>query len=347
MSEQLSEQEAQKLFNEISSAVKDNDNVKLTALMGTEEKDENAPDPTKEEPEIPDPAVDTPEDDKDDGNGTDDPQVDEPADQPSDDDKDKDKPDDKDELSKLKEQLEKISKENHALKSQAGRVPYVQRRIKELDQKLEELSKKSTSPDDQPSTKLTPKILEKLKGIKEDDPELADAIAQVIGEATDTVAADRHAQEKDTLTFLREQAVAEYREAEVQRLVSMYPNAGEVFASPSWKEWKKEQTQTVLALAGSDNADDVAFAFEKYAKDMLAKHPELGEQVEAKDDKNDPAPNAEEQEKAKRIEAERKRKKANATDVSNPTAAGKVNMPDDPEALFNYFSDKIRKERLG
>ena len=328
MSDELSDKDAQKLFNEVSASLRDNDGSKLDELLTIETpSDEQLPEelpPVESEEETPAPLE--PEAEQ---------EVLEEEPTPA--------PEENKELAELKAQLAAISKENHALKSQAGRVPHVQRKLKELDEKLAELAKQAAvPPSDRPST-IQPKVLEKLKGIEETDPELAKAIAAAVEEATNGVANEALDRERRTLETLREQEFATYQAQEVDRLLEMYPNAPEVFSSPSWKEWKKEQSRVVQSLAGSDSADDVAKAFKFYADDMLAKHPELAKRAESAA----PAPNAENDAKAKEIEEERKRKQAAATNVRTPNAPGKQSLPNDAEALFKMYSEQIRKDRLG
>jgi hypothetical protein len=212
----------------------------------------------------------------------------------------------------------------------------------EIDQKLEELQKQASSPSNRPSTKIQEKALERLKGISETDPELAKAIADVIADATDEVADGRHDREIETLKLLRDDTSRKYQDYQANRLLEMYPNAMDVFNSPSWTEWEKKQTKGIRALANSDNADDVALAFERYAKDMLDAHPEL---VEKKEEAKPQPPT--ENTQAAQIEKERQRRKESAANVSSPTAAGKVSLPDDPDALFKMYSEQIRKQRLG
>lgn len=338
---ELKTEDAEKLFREVSQAMSGDDSVKLSELMNTkpsEEKElpEDQPTPKEEEPE------ETDEENKEKGS----PDSTEEEANPDDEakettEKKEDTP--SDDLAKLKEQLEKLTKENHVLKSAAGRVPQVQRKIHELDKKLEELSKQ-TSPSSQTSAKIKPKVDELLKGVKDTDPELAAAIAAVINEAVSGVAEEVHTKELETLKLLRNQEHSAYQEAEVQRLLEMYPNAPEVFASKSWAEWKESQSKGIKALADSDTADDVAYAFEKYAADMKAKYPELNKQEEKK---AAPTPNAAEAERAKQLENERKRKQANTPNIRTPNASGKVNVPDDPQALFDKYASEIRKQRMG
>jgi ElaB/YqjD/DUF883 family membrane-anchored ribosome-binding protein len=342
------ELDTDKLFNEISQAMRDGDSNKLSDLTA-----EQAPNPDddqdKDEEQLqPDDRADDDEaDDADDGKpdaddgdekgpqeGKDDPTADKTGE------KDKNKPQESDELTKLREQLEKLNKENHALKSQAGRVPHVQKRLRELDKKLEELTKNQTSPSSQVATKLQAKIDAALKDVKKDDAELADAITKAIIEATQGVADESSTKEIETLRFLREQEAKAYQQEQLEILLENHPNAPEVFRSPHWNKWKESQSSAIQALADSNTAEDVMFAFKKYKDDMLRQHPDLAP-------KADTQPNEDAAAKAKKIEEERQRKKNNAADVRSPNAAGKKLMPDDPEALFKKYAEQFRKERTG
>lgn len=348
MSDVLSDKEAQKLFNQIGNALGKGDTDKLDELFANDsaivdvedEKAEESPTETPEEvveTEIPEKKE---EEDK-----SENPQEEKPADS-TEEVKDTKEPD---ELVKLREQLAKLESDNHALRSQAGRVPHVQRRLQELDKRLEELSKRATSPSSQTLDKIKPKLQERLKALKETDAELAELLEGSITDAISGVAEDAFSREKETLTLLREVESNEHREQEVNRLLEMYPNAPDVFRSDAWKSWKKEQTDAVKALAGSDNADDVSFAFEKYAKDMLAKHPELAAKAEetkvAVTTAKTPDPEAVAE--AQKIEQDRQRKKATNVVVSSPAAPAKTQVPDNPEELFKRYSESIRKEITG
>lgn len=344
MSNPLSDEEATKLFNEISSNMSDPNKVdELLKAAGNEEPapspeeettpavtEPEKPTPEKEEETPPSKEAETPPEEK----------VTEKAEA-------KEEP--KDELAELRAQLDKVSKENHALRSQAGRVPHVQRKIKELDLKLEELSKKTASPSNRPSTAIQTKLAEKVKTIKDTDPELAAILSDVIdgiGAAADGVADESLNREKETLTLLRNSELETYRATQAERLLEMYPNAPDVFASASWKEWKSKQSAGVQALASSDSADDVGRAFKIYAEDMVIAHPELAKKTEeAKAAPVEAKP--EDTSKAAQIEEERNRKKATAASVASPNAAGKSALPEDPEALFRKFSEDIRKQRMG
>jgi hypothetical protein len=337
----LTEQEADKLFAQISNAISENDPLKLSALT-----EEPAPDDKEEEqPEDKQPPVldDKEPDDQKEEEKEDSPLDDKPADDDDEGDKNK-KPDEKvDELAALREQVDKLNKVNHDLRSQAGRVPFVQKRLRELDKKLEELASAQASPSSHPSTKIKPKVDELLKGIRETDADLADAISQAIASATDSVADEMRTKERESLTFLRDQEAQSYQEQEANRLLEMYPNAAEVFRSEHFSKWREIQSTGIQSLAASNNADDVALAFEKYAKDMVRDYPELAE----KSKEQTPVKSGENDEQAKKIEAERQRRKASSANVSSPNASGKIAIPDDPEALFEKYTKQINKEMRG
>ena len=152
--------------------------------------------------------------------------------------------------------------------------------------------------------------------------------------------------EEKTLTLLRGQEEASYQDEQASRLLSLYPNAPEVFASPHWSEWKKRQPEHILKLAGSTSADAVAMAFDLYAKDMVALHPELAKKVEevaTTATTTDPAKN----EAANKLEQERLRKQKSEANLSTAKTGARASEPKDPQALFEHFSKQIAEEMKG
>lgn len=330
------DEELNKLFNEVSASLQSNDVVKLDELLKDEElsttatetapAEETPPAETENADKTP-PTAETPTDEEEPTQTT-----------------EQTNSEPEDELGKLREQLKKLSADNHRLSSQAGRVPHLQRRLREIDQKLEQLDKVAASPSNRPSTAITSKLDEKLKNIRETDPELADTIAELakgLATATDEVADETLRRERDSLTAQREIDHREYVEHEKNRLLDMYPNAIEVFRSDSWKEWKSGQSERIIGLAQSDSADDVALAFRLYAEDMQRRFPEVGTQTPP------PAATTVQDPKAAQIEEERKRKKETAVVIGSPTAPGKSELPDNAEALFAKYSEDIRKSMTG
>jgi hypothetical protein len=343
VSNDLTEQEAAKLFEQVSNASRENDSLKLSELMQADAIEEVAPVEEDKPEETPAEVVDEEvKPDKVEADKASSPPEKAEEVEP----KEEVKPSEPSELEKLREQVARLDKENHRLSSQAGRVPYVQRKIKEIDKKLEDLAK--ASPSSHPSAEIQKKVLEKLKVVRDNDPELADAIAGAIaalGEATDGITDEVKAKEIDSLKHLRQLEVSAYQEAEANRILEVYPNAPEVFASNEWKKWKAEQTSAWATLANSDTADDVMFAMEKYAKDMIAKYPELAK--EEPKGVETPAVDAKAKEEAQKVEAERQRKQKTSVVIGSPSAPSKVGLPDDPNALFEKFSGEIRKQISG
>lgn len=333
----MSDFDAQKYFNEVSKSVQEDDNIKLAELMAQEAPEPEIKQPVEEEqPELEDkpiPDGDAPEPKE---GEEDSPLGDEPADKATEE-KGKDK-DEQDEMAAVREQLEQLRKENHNLKSQAGRFPHVQKRLREMDKKLEELTKAKDSPSSQASKKYEPVVDEALKKIRDDDAELADAIKAAIAAALNGVEKDSTAKEYENLKFLRDQEASTYEQAEIDRLLTMHPNAKEVFVSPHWTDWMGKQSAGVKALAESNSADDVSTAFKLYAQDMARQYPDLVKAPEAKAPGNDEATA-----KAAQIEQDRLRKKTNSADLGNPTGSAKKG-PVDAQALFDKYIKDIEKE---
>lgn len=351
MSTELSDKEANELFMEISGALKDNNASKLGELfVNPDVEDEQEPtndgnDPASSQDE------DEPEDEiegeeADNGDNSDD-EASPPAGadgNPADEDGDDALVKLRTQIEELKKEKEKTDREIHHFRSQAGRMKAVSRDMKKYDERLEELQRQIASPSNRPSAAVLGKVKEKFKSIEDIDPELASLLENALGEALVGIETDNLNRERETVSLLRQREIEEYEEAEASRLLQMYPNAAEVFNSPAWKEWKQEQPKGIVALAESSSADEVATAFRLYSDAMLAKYPDLTKR--AGDKQEQPAAKQPDP-KATQIEAERKRKREGAANVSSPSAQGKVGLPDDPNALFNKYYEQIRKERYG
>lgn len=338
MTTQLSEKESEKLFNQMSNAIREQDFDKVDELATSPVTEEETPPIEDHEDETPPDTGDeviTPDD------GEEVPAGDAEPDDVKDD-KTKTKPAEKTAEEKLAEAmtlLQTVKNENHNLRSQAGRVPHLQRQMTQIDKKLEEIANHAASPSGRPSTKLNERITPKLAKIRDTDPELADVLAELLADATDGVATDLWDAETTSLQTQRKEVEQELKVEEINRLLEMYPNAPEVFKSPSWKHWEAQQSRQLQTMANSDYAEDVSFAFDKYASDMVRLHPELGQ----KPDDVAPPHNDE----AARIEAERIRKKQTSVSVGSPTSAGRRQLPDSDEKLFDEISKQIRKEISG
>ena len=322
------------LFNDVSAAIAGSDSNKLNELMTAEteesqttatEEEASAEDATAEEtdatPQDAESVSETSQEQEESEEQTTEQTSEEPGD-----------------IDELRKKLESLQKENHSLRSQAGRVPHVQRKIQELDKKLAELA--AQAPSSRPSAVISEKLANKLSSIKSADPELADVLQEIIstvGASQDEIVDKATTRDKETLALLREQELRQHQEYEAAQLLELYPNAKDVFVSDSWKEWKAAQSKAVQALADGDTAGDVAKAFKLYEQDMLELYPELRK----------PATPAV-PEKAKQIEEERRNRQTRSASVpTSSSQATRQTLPDDPDKLFDYFSEKIRKERWG
>ena len=341
MTTELTEAEAQKLFHEVSQSIRTNDTLKLDELVDVKPVEGN-PEPeelpavVEEQPPVEEPVQEAPS--SNDGTQEPTPPVvaeEEPA---------KTDAQTPDELATLKAQLEGLKKENHHLKSQAGRMPHLQSRVKDMDKKLEELRTQLNSPSSQPSTKIKPELQKKLAKLRETDPELADVIEEASTATADGTHRERIQAEIDSTEALRKSEYEAYHAAQWGKLVEEVPNADKIFKGKHWTDWKGEQSKAIQALASSDDADDVIFAIRKYEQDMIAKYPELAPKVETP---AVPAPDAAAAEKAKQIEQQRAQRKQTSVVATSPSAPAQVTSPSDATSLFNKFSDEIRKARLG
>lgn len=333
-----------KLFNQVSKALQDDDSEKLSSYL-TDESPEEEEQPEEEEPteeeEEDTSETESAEDESEDSEQEEESSEDEQSPPPgkpdgADKEEEEDKPDP---LSELRSQIDALKKENHSLRSQAGRVPHLRRKLADLDKKLERLN--NNSPSSQTSTKINQRVDELLKDIEDVDPTLAKAIGASIKAASAGVDEDFQKRQREELESEREDTLAEHREYEQSRLLQMHPNAAKVFASPSWAEWKKEQPQHILDLAQGSTADAVSMAFGLYAKDMVAKYPELSKRAE---EQKVEEPNPADVDKATKVEHDRAKRKTHQVDMGSRNAGVKGKVPDNPEALFAQFSEQIRKD---
>lgn len=329
MSTELTQEEANKLFNSVSQAMREDDSNKLSELLA-EESPEEQEQPVEEETHEEEEDSDTPEESTEDTDTNE-----ESADEADEEQTTKDDP-----LAALRNEIEALKKAQHSFSSQMGRVPSIQRRLAEYDKQLAALKSATSS---QTSEKVKPKIDKALKDLEDTDPALANTLRSMMGEALSEVDNGTTAREIERLQSLREIEYAEYAAEQRNILLGKYPNAADVFKSDHWKSWKKEQPDHILSLATSDSAEAVLMALDLYKRDMLIKFPELN-----KDNKQDDKVVEEKNEEATKIEEQRKRQqKQTSADVRNGKAPVKSKGPLDAEALFKQYSEQLRKEIRG
>lgn len=333
MSNELTQEEANKLFNQVSEAVAKEDSDKLSTLM-TQETPE-----VEEQPDL-DTSADEPEldDESDDKSEEDEPEVKEEEDKSAEPKADDKKKDEEDPLAALRAEIAELRKDQHTIKSQTGRMSAIQRRLAAYDKQLEDL-KSATSF--QSATKVKPKVDEALKDLEETDPALAKTIRTVMEQALTGVDVEANTKEMERIQALRDSDYDEYLQDQRSLVLSKYPNAVEVFSSPHWKQWKAAQPKHIVDLAQSDEAGAVLMALDFYRNDMIAKHPELNKDKEP-EKKDEPV-----NERALQIEEQRKQTQQKAANLENGKSPSRTKDPTDPDALFKKYSEEIRKELTG
>lgn len=330
----MTDEDANKLFAQVSQAMLADDSEKLSTLLAQET-------PAVEQPVVDTPLADEPEEIEEVEDTSDDTvEVDDDT-PPADDTAGNDKEDDSDPVVQLRAEIEKLRSELQPLKSQTGRVSALQRRLSQYDRQLAELSQSTSS---QTVEKVTPKIDETLKELEITDPALAKTIRQVMEQALSGVASESNAQQIASIEAAREADYEEYKEEQTRELLTKYPNAGQVFTSPHWAEWKKTQPKHILDLATSDSAEAVGMALERYREDMILKYPELNKNKEP-EKKVDEVPVV--NERAQQIEGERKRQQQQAANLDSGKPPARSKEPADPEALFKKAFAEVHKEITG
>lgn len=173
--------------------------------------------------------------------------------------------DSEDDVAKAKAELESLRSELHRYKSDAGRVPFLNRRVQELERQLEDV-RRSPAPTPDDKVELPAGVRERIERIREVDPETADAMEEVYKASAAKAEEVRAAQEAE-ITNRRQREDGEYLQKEAERLFAIIPEAPQVFASEKWKLWKSKLPPNFRALAESNNADEVAEALRNFKVD--------------------------------------------------------------------------------
>lgn len=170
-----------------------------------------------------------------------------------------------DDSAKAKAELDSLRSELHRYKSDAGRVPYLNRRVQELERQLED-ARRSPAPKPDEKVELPAGVRERIERIREVDPETAEAMEEVYKASAAKADEVRAAQEAE-IANRRKREDDEYLHNEAQRLFAIIPEAPQVFASDKWKLWKSKLPPNFRALAESSNADEVAEALRNFKVD--------------------------------------------------------------------------------
>lgn len=171
-------------------------------------------------------------------------------------------------------ETEQLKQEIHRLKSDAGRVPYLQRRMQELERELRATKARTvtaTTSGDQSPAALPDKVKQRIEALREIDPDLADTL-----EAMHTSLAQEARGAKAAVETLvqHDEEAAERQFFEEQRtlLLRDVPQADAIFATPEWKQWKENLTPGRRALTESGYAEEMVQAIYAFAADMKRLH---------------------------------------------------------------------------
>lgn len=323
----ISQEEANKLFANVSQAMQADDSTKLSELLAQETP--------VEEPVVEVPPADEPEEvveeEEEASSDTDDTADTTEEDKLSDKDSKDTKSDDP--LETLRTEIAELRKAQQSVSSQVGRVPSIQRRLAEYDKKLADLAQSTSS---QTSEKVKPKIEAALKDLEDTDPALASTLKTIMGEALGGVDTEARAREIANTKAARDAEYADYVQTQQSILLSKYPNVKEVFTGEHWQSWKKEQPKHILELATSDDAQAVIMALDLYKADMLAKYPDTAKPAVVEEKAVS--------ERASKIEEERKKQQQRAANLDQGKPPARVKEPSDPEALLKKYFEDIQKQ---
>jgi hypothetical protein len=161
----------------------------------------------------------------------------------------------------------------HRLRSDAGRVAALQRKVDDL-LRAQPTPAKETKPAPEASVAKT-KFDEKIAKVRELDPDLADVLEALREDVTEKSSDLITNKVSQTEQFIRQREEQEVFAREKARLLEMVPEADDVFRNPAWRQWKESQPANILALASSMDADEMYLAMQKFATDMQRQHPEL------------------------------------------------------------------------
>lgn len=241
------------------------------------------------------------------------------------------------------------------LRSAAGRVPHLQRRLQELERELRDakLSRKteelrsagSTEQVDASKAVIPDNLKKRIEALKEIDPDLAetlqemaqtlrhDSVATAASFAKEITDHDRQAQEE---AFIQDQ---------YSRLVTEVPYAPQIFQSPEWKQWKENLSPGLRNLAESSYADEVKRALGLFVSEMQAR---MGNQNGSAAAPNPTAATPVQPDQvATKVQASRDRK-LNASPSTTAVAAKQGSVEVDEAALFRQmYADIQKKNHLG
>lgn len=303
-------------FDAITTAMNSGNDEELDRLMAIEPEPEEEIEEVVEEVELPD------ESDAKKEESEESPEVEVPEDEPN-------------EAASAAASSAERDRELQKLRSDAGRVPFIQKRMAELEREVR--AYKARDSQNAPSKNgganlkdihLDEETQREIDELREVDPVMAKTLERIAktAQATATAKVD-HAvntmtqidQEKEEFNFLLEQKAD---------LVREIPQADAIFATPEWSQWKNSLTPGQRALAESSYASEVKQAVYAFAA-VMQNHTQANQPQET------PAGN-------KELKEARDRKVGASAEVKASAAKKAVEL--DSDAYFEEMYNKIGKE---
>jgi hypothetical protein len=250
---------------------------------------------------------------------------------------------------KVEELPDSIKQELHKLRSDVGRVPFMQRRLQELERELRDSKLSRTvapatpaqgTGSDPVEPNLPDKLKKRIEALREIDPDLADTLSEMAQTLSHESAQATTGAVRELTRAEQEREDREFLQAQYSALVAEVPYAPEIFKSQQWKEWKEGLSPGRRQLAESTYADEVKLALGAFVQEMQARYGGNQQAATPAATPQEPVPETPESTK---IQDDRNRKLNNSADPK-AVAGKKASAPLDADALFAQFSEQIRKE---
>ena len=226
------------------------------------------------------------------------------------------------------EELAALRQELQTLRSSAGRVPALQSQLSQL-QREERIRKTvaATKPAVVEEDADVKELREQIKELEGVDP----TTAAILQKLLDKSMPKQEVQQAPDIESLIRTATDEARiEAEFERVVSVHPDAPDIFVHPEWAAWKSKLTPVQRSWAESDKAEQVSEALTAFKNYVNGVQP-------AAVTETPPAPVADVTQEA------RQRKLKGSTSTTSNTAIKNSSKQDD-ETMFNEFYEQALKD---
>lgn len=241
-------------------------------------------------------------------------------------------PDAAEELPDWKTEKQQLEQELHRYKSDAGRVPNLQRRLAEMEKELRARTPTARNHEvpEVPVGELPPELKRKIDSLREIDPELAETL-ELMGQQAQAGAIQYTEQQlRQREQYQEEQAANDFYEEQMALLTQQVPEHQQIFSMPQWPEWKAGLTPGQRAMTESGYASDMVIAINAY-RHYLQQTGQL------------PAPeNPAVNEEAKKVQQARARKQESSVNTKGTPA--KKEEPYDEEKFFIEMYNKLGKE---